>query len=150
MPAGTIPTAFATLLSCLGDWNQRWARSAGALALAVTSEQFTHNGKPNHHAWYDLGQACALMAVQAAALGLQVHQMGGIDPQRAREIYAVPAEHAVVVGIAIGWPGDPDSLPEADMIKSERAPRRRRPLAETVFADRWGEPHPIARSGPQE
>ncbi|MBM4117213.1 nitroreductase [bacterium] len=136
------PNAFALLLSCLGEWNQRWARRAGALALAVTREQFSRNEKSNHHAWYDLGQACALMAVQAAALGLQTHQMGGIDPERARQVYGVPAGYQVVTGIAIGRPGDPAALDDEGMRESELAPRRRRPLAESVFAGRWGEPHP--------
>ena len=136
------PNAFALMLSCLGEWNQRWARRAGALALAVTREHFTHNDKPNHHAWYDLGQACALMAVQAAALGLQIHQMGGIDPERARQVYGVPAGFQVVTGIAIGRQGDPGTLDDEGMLKSELEARQRRALAESVFADRWGESHP--------
>lgn len=141
------PNAFALMLSCLGEWNQRWARRVGALALAVTREHFTHNEKPNHHAWYDLGQACAIMAVQAASLGLQIHQMGGIDPERARQVYGVPAGFQVVTGIGIGRQGDPATLDDEGMLKSELGPRERRPLAESVFAGRWGEPHPAALRG---
>ena len=138
--------AFAKMLSCLGEWNQRWARSAGALAMGVAREQFTKGGKPNHHAWYDLGQSSALMAVQAAGLGLQIHQMGGIDPARVKAIYGVPDGFQVVVGIAIGRPGDPESLPDEDMQESERAARTRRALAESVFGGRWGEPHALFTS----
>jgi nitroreductase len=133
--------AFAKMLSCLGEWNQRWARSAGALAMGVARVTYAKNGKPNHHAWYDLGQSSALMAVQAAALGLQIHQMGGIEPARVKEIYGVPDGHEVVVGIAIGRQGDPETLPDEDMLKSERAERKRRALAESVFGGRWEETH---------
>jgi nitroreductase len=142
------PDAFALMLSCLVESNQRWARRAGALALAVTREHFTHNEKPNHHAWHDLGQACALMAVQAAGMGLQIHQMGGVEPERARQVYGVPAGFQVVTGIAIGWQGDPATLEDEGMLKTELGPRLRRPLAESVFAGRWGEPHPAVAVPP--
>ncbi len=62
--------------------------------------------------------------------------MGGIDVDKIRETYGVPESHEPVTGIAIGYPGDPDTLPEK-FRESERAPRQRKPLDEIVFSGTW-------------
>ena len=94
--------------------------------------------KPNHHALHDLGQAAANLSLQATALGLQAHQMAGIVPEKARETYNVPEGFEVVTGIAVGYPGNADSLPDG-LKAAEAAERSRRPLAETVFKAAWGQ-----------
>src|SRR5262249_49427539 len=71
---------FATLLSCLVEGNQTWAKAAPVLALGCTSLTFTRNGKPNAAAEHDLGLASGSFALEAAARGLCVHQMIGILP----------------------------------------------------------------------
>ena len=133
--------AFADLLGCLDPWNRKWADAAGALALAVASERFARNGKPNAYAGYDLGQACAQLALQATEMGLFVHPMAGIEPETARERFGIPAGFAAVTALAIGRAGDPETLPE-DMRESELASRERKPLNELVFGARWDESFP--------
>lgn len=137
--------AFAELLDCLNPWNRQWAGAAGALAVAVAAERFQRNDQPNAHAWYDLGQACAHLALQATALGLFVHPMAGIEPEKARERFRIPEGYAVVTGLAVGHAGDPATLPE-ELKAAEQTPRRRRPLDELVFAGRWGETHPLFKA----
>ncbi len=78
---------FARLLSCLVEANQSWAKAAPVLALGVATLNFKRNNKPNHVAIHDLGLATGSLVAEATARGLWIHQMGGILPDRAREIY---------------------------------------------------------------
>ena len=131
--------AFERLLSCLVEANQTWARQAPALALGITRERFTRNDKPNAAAVHDLGLAAGALLVEATARGLDIHQMIGILPDRAREVYRIPDHSRAVTGLAIGYAGEPEALPEP-LRERERAPRTRKPLAEFVFGERWGSP----------
>jgi len=128
---------FQAMLGCLVDVNQAWARNAGALILTVARGAFSHNGKPNRHAFHDIGLAAGNLSLQATALGLVVHQMGGIRPDKAREVYEIPDGFEVVTGIAVGHPGQAGQLPE-QFREAESAPRRRKPQAEIVFRGTWG------------
>ncbi len=130
------PEAFERVLSCLVEGNQVWARHAPVLVLGVVALTFARNGKPNDAALHDLGLASANLLVEATARGLSVHQMRGILPDRAREIFAIPDDHEAFSGIAIGYAGDPSTRPELADRDRERRPRR--PMAEFVFAGTWG------------
>ena len=133
------PDEYDRLMSCLVEGNQVWAMQAPVLMLAVTKKTFTFNDKPNAHARHDLGLATAGMLLQAAALDLYMHAMGGILPERAAEIYRVPEDFQVATGIALGYLGNPDSLAEP-MKTTELEARVRKPLEEFVFASSWEEP----------
>lgn len=128
---------FQAMLGCLVDVNQAWARDAGALILTVARSGFSHNDKPNRHAFHDIGLAAGNLSLQATALGLVVHQMGGIRPDKAREVYEIPDGFEVVTGIAIGYPGKAEQLPE-QFREAESAPRQRKPQDEIVFRGSWG------------
>src|SRR5579862_4695541 len=106
------PTNYQRVLDCFVEFNQGWAKSAPVLALSVAQMKFGHNDQPNSHAFHDVGQAAATLQLQAEELGLSVHQMAGILPDKAREIFKIPEGHNVVAGFAIGYPGDPAHLPE--------------------------------------
>ncbi|RMF85093.1 MAG: nitroreductase [Planctomycetota bacterium] len=131
------PEQHERVLSCLVEANQAWARRAPVLALAVASRNFTRNGKPNAAAWYDLGQSVATLSLEATARGISVHQMIGILPDRARELFGVPDDHDVATALAIGYAAPPDSLPD-EIRARDTAPRTRRPLGEFVFSGSWG------------
>lgn len=132
-------TEFARLLSCLVEANQNWAKAAPVLALGVTTHHFKRNEKPNRVAIHDLGLATGNLVAEATARGLAVHQMGGILQDRAREIYDIPDGSEAVTGMAIGYAGDPDSLPE-EIRQRDLAPRTRKPQREFVFHATWREP----------
>lgn len=132
---------FDQLLSCLNENNQRWAKGAAVLMLSVASKAFAKNAKSNRHALHDVGLAAAQLTLQATALGLAVHQMAGFSIERARERFAIPEDFEPVAAIAIGYPGDPDGLPE-DLRERERGERSRNPQREFVFAGKWGDPLP--------
>jgi len=133
------PAPFERLLSCLVEANQVWARNVPMLALGVVRESFARNDRPNATALHDLGLASMSLVIEAAARNLYVHQMAGILPDRARELYAIPTHSRALTGIAIGYRGDPSELGDA-LRARELAPRTRKPLREFVFGSRWGEP----------
>jgi len=136
------PENFQRVLECFVEFNQRWAKSAPVVAISVARLNFEHNGKVNRHALHDVGQAAANLALQAAALGLQVHQMAGILPEKARQNFGIPEGYEAVAGIALGYPGDPDALPN-ELREREHAPRERKPLASFVFTGQWGKTSPL-------
>ncbi|HTS67743.1 MAG TPA: nitroreductase family protein [Terriglobia bacterium] len=123
--------SYTRLLSTLVEPNRQWAKQAPVLILAVTKLDFDHVVRPNRHAFYDLGQAVAHLTVQATALGLQIHQMGGFDPGAARELFAIPSGYEPVSVLALGYPEEPLAAPPA---------RTRKPLSDFVFSGSWGRP----------
>jgi nitroreductase len=123
------PAMFATLRGLLSENNQVWAGRAGALAIGIARQHFAANGNANAMAGYDLGQACAQLALQAVAMGLVTHQMRGFDVERTRTTLNVPAGHEPMVAIAIGHLGDVSLLTEQQAAR-ETAPRARKPQAE--------------------
>lgn len=131
------PEEFQRLLSCLVDGNQVWAKAAPVLALGITKLRFARNDQPNRAAIHDLGLAAGNLVVEATARGLWVHQMIGILPDKAREIYAIPEGYEPLTGIAIGYAGDPKALPEG-LRERDLARRPRKPLKEFVFSQKWG------------
>jgi len=128
--------AFERLLSCLVETNQAWAKAAPVLALGLASTRFARNERPNKAALHDLGAASAQLTFEATHRGISVHQMIGIDPERAREVYALPDGVEAVTGLAIGYVAPPDALPET-LRERDTTPRTRRPLTETVFSGAW-------------
>lgn len=130
------PAEFARLLSVLVEKNQQWAKGAPVLLLSV-AKKTRGNGKPNRHYLHDTGAAAATLCLQASAIGLQAHQMGGFDADAARAIFGIPDDFEPGAAMALGYPGAAESLPE-DFKKSELAPRTRKPLAEIAFTTTWG------------
>lgn len=131
------PSEFDRLISCLVEANQVWAKAAPVVAIGCTSLYFTKNGQPNAAAIHDLGLASATLTFEATARGLFVHQMIGILPDRARELYQIPEGVQPLTGLAIGYPAAADLLPEKYR-ERDLAPRPRKRLASFVFGGQWG------------
>jgi nitroreductase len=136
---------FDRMLSCLVEGNVAWAQKAPVLMISVAKLKFEKSGKPNRHAFHDVGQAVADMTTQATSVGLAVHQMAGILADKAREVYNIPPDYEAVAGIAVGYPGEPETLPDA-LREREQAPRNRRPLESFVFTGGWGVASPLVRN----
>jgi nitroreductase len=130
------PAEHQKVLSCLVENNQIWAKGAPLLLLTVAKMHFDHNGRTNRHAYHDVGLAVGNLLVQATALDLAVHQMAGILPDKIRECYALPAGYEAVTGIAVGYQGNANILPDT-LRERELAPRSRKPLREFVFSGSW-------------
>ena len=106
--------------------------------VSVAKLNFAKTGKPNRHAFHDVGLAVQNMIVQATALGLFVHQMAGFSPDKVREIYEVPDGFEPVAAIAIGYGLAKDELPEA-FREFDLGARNRKPVSSFVFEAHWGE-----------
>lgn len=120
---------YARLLSTLVEPNRAWAQNAPVLILGVAKKDFNHVARANRFALYDLGQATANLIFQASALGLHVHQMGGFDPEAARNLFGIPEGYEVGSVIALGYPDESaTATPE----------RTRKPLTDFVFSGSWG------------
>lgn len=131
------PAEHQKLLSCLKEGNQIWAHKAPLLILTVAKMHFDHNGQANRHAYHDVGLAVGNLVVQATAMDLVIHQMAGIRSDNIRECYSLPAGYEAVTGIAVGYLGDSNNLPEL-LREQELAPRSRKSLREFVFSGSWG------------
>lgn len=123
--------------SILAEKNGRWAKNAPVLVLAVAMDNFNHNGQPNRWAMYDTGAASMNMVLQATALGLVVHQMGGFDAEKAREVFNLPGDCRPMAMMAVGYQAEADVLDE-DFKAAELGPRSRGALEDRFFAGQWG------------
>ena len=118
------PELWEKMFEALDEGNKLWAKDAPLLIMSVARRDFTRYEGPNAHALYDLGGANAFLSLQAVELGLQVRQMAGYDSDLARRNLNIPDEYLLGVFIAVGYPGDPGTLPEK-LRKRESAPRER-------------------------
>ena len=112
------------IFESLNDGNKVWAKHAPLLIVSLVRKNFIRNDHPNTSARYDLGGANALLSIQAAHFGLNVHQMGGFNAETLRKNLNIPHTMEPVVIMAIGYPGDAQNLPEHLKIR-ELAPRER-------------------------
>ncbi len=133
---------YQKLLDCLVPANVIWAQVAPVLGLVVAQKTFKHNGKPNSWGEYDAGQAAANLVLQATALNLVAHQMGGFDPAKAIATFNIPETARPVAAIAIGYAGETSNLPP-DLQERENVPRTRYPLSSFVFTGEWGSSAPF-------
>jgi nitroreductase len=135
---------FDKALQPLVEFNVNWAKHAAVLGFAVCELAFAKNQAPNRNAPYDTGAAMALLSMEATARGLFVHQMAGFDPETAREVFRIPAGWDAIAAFAIGYPGDPGSLPQP-LRDRELAPRTRKPTREFVMTGEWGQTAPFLK-----
>jgi len=115
--------------------NRIWARNAQLLIMSFVRNHFLHNGQQNSSARYDLGAANAFLSLEAEHLGLNVHQIGGFDLNKARSALNIPCNWDPVVVLAIGYPGEIDALP--DNLKSRELDFRERYLCNEFARDQF-------------
>ena len=128
---------FTKALQPLVEFNVNWAKHAYVLGFAVSELAFAKNNTPNRNAQYDTGAAMSQLTTEATSRGLLVHQMAGFDPDTARDVFEIPAGWEAIAAFAIGYPGDPASLPQPYR-ERETAPRIRKPIREFVMSGKWG------------
>jgi nitroreductase len=129
---------YKKIFDSLVEGNQSWARKAPVLVLSVGKKTFSQNGSPNGYALHDTGAATAYLVLQATALGLHGHSMGGFDKELARASFGIPSDYEIGAVTAVGYLGDPSTLPE-QLAKMETSPRSRKPVSEFVFSE-WDKP----------
>ncbi|MFM7322187.1 MAG: nitroreductase family protein [Armatimonadota bacterium] len=139
------PEVHAALASALLPGNALWAASVPLLILVCADTLFRARGTVNRFALHDAGQATAFLQLQATAIGLRCHPMGGYDAAKARVSLGIPDDHETGALLAIGYPESPTVLEDETVRAKETNPVRvRRPLSELVH-ELWGVPFPIER-----
>ena len=123
--------------ACLAPSNQEWASQVPILMLSLASAVFSANGKPNRWAQHDTGAASENICLQATALGLMAHQMGGFDADKMQTLFGIPEGYTAMAMIAVGYQIEPAQLSDA-LRDRESVPRERRPLEENFFEGTWG------------
>ena len=129
--------AWHLALDCLAEGNKVWARHAPLLMLACADSLLTRDGSPNRWGQYDTGAAAVSLALQAAALEMTVHQMGGFDSDKARREFNIPDRYTPMAMIAVGYQLPEFKIP-VELKEREYARRERRPLPESFFESSWG------------
>jgi nitroreductase len=137
---------FQRMLSCINESNRIWAQHGAILIVVLAKKNFTTHPVPNTHAQHDVGLAIGNLALQATALGIFLHQMGGINYQKVREEFEVPGEYEVISIIVGGYPGNHESLPD-HLRERETIPRHRKELSELVFEGSFGKESPVIKRG---
>ncbi len=126
------PEAHAALAACMVDSNRAWAEKAPVIILSVGRKAFARNGKPNRHWMHDVGAANVSMALQAASMGLQLHQMAGFSIERCEKLLCLDLNTVEpVTMMTLGVPDSADKLP-SPLREREVAPRTRKPASEFV------------------
>ena len=124
------PELWNKLFQALNEGNKLVAKEAPLLILSLARKNFTRYPGPNTYAMYDLGGANSFLALQAVELGLQIRQMAGYNRVKLIENLSIPEEFEIGVLMAVGYPGDPSTLPE-NLKNRETAPRER--LSQEIF-----------------
>ncbi|BBL74537.1 nitroreductase family protein [Methylomagnum ishizawai] len=133
------PERWRRAFDCLVEGNRGWAIHAPVLMLACADRQFA-DGRPNRWGQYDTGAASMSLSVEATALGLMVHQMGGYDPAKIRAEFAIPERYDCMAMLTLGYQLPESQIPE-DLKAREYAARSRRPLGESFFVGDWDRPY---------
>jgi nitroreductase len=122
--------------SVLKDINN-YAKRAPILICAITKKTYSDNRNHNRLHFHDLGAANENMFLEAFNQGLIMHEMGGFDIHKAREIFNIPEDYETGIMIAIGYQDNYDILPDSLRQKAS-LPRQRKSLSEIAFLEELG------------
>jgi nitroreductase len=114
-----------------------YAKLAPILICAITKKTYSDNGVYNKLHFHDLGAANENMFLESFNQGIIMHEMGGFDREKAREVFNIPDEYEIGIMIAIGYQDSHEILPERFREKIN-SPRKRKPLSEIAFLEEIG------------
>ena len=119
----------------LNEFNQSWARDAGALVVIVSKTHDVAPGAteatPTYSHSFDAGAAWAQLALQSSLLGLHAHAMTGLNFETVNAALGIPEGYRVEAAVAIGRLGDKAKLP--DFLRDRETPSPRLPLSDVAF-----------------
>lgn len=122
------------ILDTLVSANQAWAIDAGALIVALSKAK--ENGKEIKTHSLDTGSAVQNLALQAHAMGLATHAMGGFNREALTEAIKVPEDYVIEAVYAVGKQGPKNKLSQP--LQDREVPSDRKPFSEFVFEDTFG------------
>jgi nitroreductase len=121
-----------TFFNILVSANQAWCNRAAALVVVISKKTFTKTGKPNPVHTFDSGLSTMNLMLQAAAMDLVAHGMAGFDRDKARRDLKIPDDFQPEAMIALGHPGDTDTL--APELREREVPTGRKKIDEFARA----------------
>lgn len=128
--------AYQDILFCLSDFNKEWATNAPLLMLTAYYKK-TQDDKDNFHALHDLGLAVGSMTTQAQYMGIAMHQMAGVDHEKAEKLFEVPEDYHITSAIALGYYGGEIDKLSPELQEAELKERQRIDQSQFAFMDRW-------------
>jgi len=134
----TNESSWSKALESLAEGNQAWAKNAPLLALACADSK-NRNNEENRWGVYDTGSASENLCLQATALGLMAHQMGGFSVEKVRNYFNIPERYIPMSMISIGYQLAQNEIPE-NMKERECSSRFRNPLCMNFFEGAWDKP----------
>lgn len=129
---------FAAIHSALASGNQVWAGRAGVLFALASKDTVTNregDEAPNRTAGFDTGAAWMSLALQAQAMGLAAHAMGGFDKDALAAAVGLPDGHTLHCVVAVGEQGPAEALP--DDLRAREKPSGRKPVDEIAVHGRF-------------
>lgn len=129
---------YKKIFETLVEFNQLWVKTAPFAAISVGRIKSLKSGKVNDWFKYDVGQSLAHLSFQATYEGLYVHQMGGFDREKAKQLFDIPEDYEAISAFAIGDMGDYKVL-HPNLQKLEVQERERKSINEFVFSNKFGE-----------
>lgn len=130
--------AFDTLQGCLTGNNLIWTAKAAALVVVASKDTVTNREGaevPNRTAGFDSGAAWMSLALQAKAMGLFAHAMGGFDKDRLAAAVHLPEGHTLHCVVAVGEQGPAEALP--DSLRDREKPSGRKPVEDIAVHGRF-------------
>ena len=128
---------YSKIFDSLVEFNRLWVIHAPVLVLGI-AKTTNAKGDVNMFAAYDLGQALAILSLQAREEGVYTHQMGGFDSVGAESSLDIPEGYRAIVAFTIGYLGNAEIL-HPNLLKLEMNPRVRKPVKEFVFSGSFGQ-----------
>jgi nitroreductase len=131
-------SGFAAIRDTLSGINPVWAGKAGVLFVMASKDTVANRDGvevANRTSGFDTGAAWMSLALQAQAMGLAAHAMGGFDMAKLAEAVALPAGHTLHCVVAVGEQGPAEALPQ-DLAAREK-PSGRKTVFETALHGRF-------------
>jgi nitroreductase len=125
--------AWDTMYKALIDWNKTWCATADTLIVVISRNNFEHNNKPSVTARFDTGASWMSLAIEAHARHLIAHGMQGFNYDEIRQAFHIPDTFTVEAMVAIGKPGDPNTLPPE--MREKEVLSQRKPLEQIASRD---------------
>lgn len=125
----------------LGYQINRWLQGAPVVVVACADPRAS--GRRGDQDFYLVDVAIALehLVLAATAEGLGTCWIGALDEESIRRILGIPPHIRVVAMTPVGYPAEePGWFDRA--VKTVARSKRRKPLAEIVHWDRWGQQNP--------
>lgn len=127
---------FERLASLLNEGNA-YAKQAYLLMITCAFSRLEDKPGINVYAQHDAGLGTQNLLLQAVSMDLVVHQIGGFDKAKSRQLLGIPDDVQPMVMIAVGYPGDPKILTNEKWIEKQTRPRVRKPISEFAFEGAW-------------